>query len=265
MITYFILLGILVFSIIIIGVIVIRKFSVLSAIDLAAMKHHKQAQVKVSIVEERLERNIRNLKNKISIKSAPLRKKIKAKLQVWYHRALHLQKEYKLKALYGKPQKLEDKEAIRQKVNNLLLEADTFIKQDKLLEAEKKYIEAVSLDKQNIQTYRDLSALYIQKKDYDHAKETLEFIKQINPNNDAIWMQLAALYEIMNNYQEAVKYYKKAVDLAPKSPKNLDALLNISIVVKDSYLAKSTLAQLTEVNPENQKLAEYQQKIAEIK
>ena len=264
MIVYFILILILVACLSVIAFIVVRKFPKLSALDLEAMKHHKQAQVKVSIVEERLERNLRTLKNKLTVSSAPLRKRLAMKIKGWYQKALHLQREYRQKALRGKPLKLEDKEAIRQKINTLIAEAQELIKREKMNEAEKKYIEAISLDKQNIESYRGLAELYIAKKDYAHAKETLEFIKQVNPNDDAIWMQLANLFELLNNPAEALKHYKKAVDLSPNNPKNLDALLVASIAAKDSYLAKITLQKLAEVNPDNSKLDNYKLKVKEL-
>lgn len=265
MITYIILASIIVICLIIIGIIIFRKFSKLSAIDLGAMKQYKQSQVKVSIVEERLERNLRNIKTKISVKSAPARKRIANKVKDWYQKALHLQREYKQKITQEKPLKLQDKESLRQKIYSLIQKAQDFIKEQKYVEAEKVLIEAISIDKQNIDAYKALGDLYIQKKDYEHAKETYEFIKQINSSDEAIWRQLGLLFELTNNLPEAVKCYKKAVDLVPNNPKNLDLLLDICLKAKDSYLAKSTFEKLKEVNPENQKLAEYQQKIEELK
>lgn len=265
MITYIILASIIIICLIIIGFIIFKKFPKLSAIDLEAMKKYKQSQVKVSIVEERLERNLRIIKNKISVKSAPARKRIANKVKNWYQKALHLQRQYKQKITQDKPLKLQDKESLRQKVYNLIQKALDLIKQQKFVDAEKVLIEAISIDKQNIETYKTLGDLYIQKKDYEHAKETFEFIKQINSSDEAIWRQLGLLFELTNNLTESVKYYKKAVDLSPNNPKNLDLLLDICIKDKDSYLAKSTFEKLKQVNPENQKLADYQKKIEELK
>ncbi|MFA6027649.1 MAG: tetratricopeptide repeat protein [Patescibacteria group bacterium] len=264
MIFYIIVSSIAAICLIVIAFIVIQKFSKLAAIDLEAMKHHKQKQVKVSIVEERLERNLREIKTKITVKSAPLRKRLKKRLGEIYSKAIKLQKEYKNKALHGKPLKQEDKEAIRQKVNGLVQDAEELTKQAKYVEAEKKYIEAISLDKQNMGTYKGLGDLYVTKKDYDHARETFEFIKEISPNDDVIWRQLGSLYELLNHQEKAVKYYKKAVDIAPKNPKNLDLLFLSSIKAKDRLMAKEALKNLEEVNPENNNLPQYKQQLKDL-
>lgn len=264
MIFYIIILAIIIICLGLITAIVTKKFSRLSAIDLEAMKHHKQAQVKVSIVEERLERNLRDIKTKLTVKSAPWRKGIKKRFWELYAKAIKLQKEYREKALRGKPLKQEDKEAIRQKVNGLVQEAAELTKQEKFIEAEKKYIAAISLDKQNMETYKGLGELYVIKKDYDHARETYEFIKQINPNDDSIYRELGALYDILNHADKAVKYFKKAVDLSPKNPKNLDLLFLSSIKAKDKLMAKEALKGLEEVNPENNNLPQYKQQLKDL-
>ena len=87
---------------------------------------------------------------------------------------------------------------------------------------------------------------------------------QIKPKDCVIWRRMGDVCEKMGKTKEAVDYYKRAVDLAPKKPKNLSLLIESRIVDGDRYLAQSTLRQLEEVNPENQKLKEYQPQIEEL-
>ena len=150
---------------------------------------------------------------------------------------------------------------MRQKISALLYQAEELIKENRLVEAEKKYIEAIAFDKQDIEIYRGLAQLYILKKDYANARETLEFIRQINPNDQTVWRDMGQVCSLLNDDQQAVKCYKKAVDISPNNPKNLDILIEMSIKAKDRYLAESTLHKLREVNPENQKLEEYKKQI----
>ena len=261
MIVYIILLSIILITLGVIGYLVWQKIPKLRAIDLEAMRTHKIKQVKVSIVEERLERKLKEWSKYLKEKSSPIYKKNKEFLNKFYQKIVALQKQYKQKQEKKEIFQQEDKEALRQKISALLNQAENLIKEDKLAEAEKKYIEAISFDKQNIEVYRGLAQLYSLRKDYVHARETLEFIKQINPNDESVWRDMGQVCSLLNDDKQAVNCYKKAVDLSPNNPKNLDILIEMSIKAKDRYLAESTLQKLREVNPDNQKLDEYQKQI----
>lgn len=261
MVIYIILLSVIVIALSIIGYILWQKIPKLRAVDLEAMRAHKIKQVKVSIVEERLDRKMKEWYKFLKEKFAPLHKIIKEYLNGFYQKIIALQKHYKQKEEKKAILQQEDKEALRQKISALLSQAENLIKEDKLQEAEKKYIEAVAFDKQNIEVYRGLAQLYILRKDYVHARETLEFIKQINPNDESVWRDMGQVCSLLNDDKQAVNCYKKAVDLSPNNPKNLDILIEMSIKAKDRYLAESTLQKLREVNLENQKLEEYQKQI----
>lgn len=261
MIAYIVLSSIIVVALGIIGYVLWQKIPKLRAIDLEAMHEHKIKQVKVSIVEERLERKMKEWSRFLKEKFAPLHKVVKDYLDKFYQKIVALQKHYKQKEEKKAIFKQEDKEALRQKISALLSQAENSVKEGKLQEAEKKYIEAVAFDKQNIEVYRGLAQLYVLRKDYIHARETLEFIKQINPNDESVWRDMGQVCSLLLDDKQAVNCYKKAVDLSPNNPKNLDILIEMSIKAKDRYLAESTLQRLREVNPENQKLAEYQKQV----
>jgi hypothetical protein len=57
---------------------------------------------------------------------------------------------------------------------------------------------------------------------------------------------------------------RKALEIEPNNPRYLDTILEISIIKKDKVLANETYKRLKEVNPENQKLAEIKEEIAEL-
>lgn len=261
MIVYIIIFSVISVVIIIIGYILFSKIEKLRAIDLEAMRQHKIQQVKVSIVEERMERKIKEWSAYLKLKLSPFTLKIRNFFSSSYKKIIELQRKHRQRAEKKSILMNKGKEALRQKVNAIIAEAEAFIKEEKLAEAEKKYIEAVSFDNQNIDVYRGLAQLYIRKKDFQHALETLEFVKQINPNDESLWRDMGQLYVELNNYSDAVKCFKRAADISPNNPKNLDVLIETSIINKDRYLAESTLQKLREVNSENQKLDEYQKKI----
>jgi len=158
----------------------------------------------------------------------------------------------------------EEKESNRQKVNKLFVEAELAFKAEDWSEAEKKYLEIISLDMKNIEAYEKLGWTYFEIKDYEHAKETFEFIKKLNSKNDEIYFGLGEVYSVMDRKEEALLNFKEAVMLSPNSPKNLDALLNLAIEMKDKFLAESTFDKFKQVNPENQKLDELKGKVQAI-
>ena len=57
---------------------------------------------------------------------------------------------------------------------------------------------------------------------------------------------------------------RKSLEIQPNSPKYLDFLLQVSIMVQDKKLANETLQSLAKVNPENQKLEEYKELVDEL-
>lgn len=261
---YLIISLIILVTAIVLVVLISKKFSKLSSLDLGAMKQHKQKQIKVSIVEERLERKLGDLKEKIVTSSAPYRERVMNYLRDLYNKALKIAKEYREKENTNNALKQEDKESIRQNINSLITQAQELAEKEQYQEAEKKYIEAISLDKQNIEPYKGLGELYITKKDFEHAKETFEFIKEINPKDDVVWRQLGSVCNSLNKSDESIKCYKEAVDLAPNNPKNLDILLEMSIKAGDRFLAQTTIKKLEEVNPDNKKLDEYREQVEKL-
>ena len=61
-----------------------------------------------------------------------------------------------------------------------------------------------------------------------------------------------------------MRNFARAVQLEPGNPKYLDQLLEMSIIAGDSELARETYDRLRLANPDNQKLAEFKQRVEEI-
>ena len=52
-------------------------------------------------------------------------------------------------------------------------------------------------------------------KSYDKTIESWKKVLTINPKYDTGWAMLGKTYEKMGNYQEALKYYDKALEITP--------------------------------------------------
>lgn len=277
--------------------IISKKFPLLATFDVSSIPEEKEAETKQKIMEERVQRKAKVFYNKIS----PIFKIIGN----FFARKLKDISQY-LKELEEKNRKRSKQEMLvtkqefvsqENKIGNLLKEADEFLAKDDFANAEKKYIEIISLDHRNINAYRGLGNMYIAQKNYADAKQTFEhvlklnklddiayaslgkiaqeagdfaeakddFQKSINIKNSAVHhFELAEVCLKMENYEEAVQNLEKALEYEPSNPKYLDLLLTISINLKDSGRAFSLLRRLKEVNPENQKIPEFEKELSNM-
>ncbi len=237
--------------------IIVRKFPMLSVINIESIKREQEAQVKKKIVVSRLQRKVEEISK--FFKKVFLRPSVVAGswFKNFYEKILKLEKKY----LRKKPVIPSAPEELEQKIKNLFLTADEFFKEGKFDEAEKKYIEILTLDHKNIDAYKKLGALYLEQKNYDHASETFQHILKLNPNEIETLIDLAILQKQRGENEKALMNFQKAVEIEPTNPKYLDFLIEMSIIVGNKGLAQESFKKLKEVNPENQKLSEFEERI----
>ena len=65
----------------------------------------------------------------------------------------------------------------------------------------------------------------------------------------------------MGELETACENLREALDLEPNNPRYLDLILDLSIMKKDKEEASRYFEKLAAVNPENQKLADWKEKI----
>jgi len=165
------------------------------------------------------------------------------------------------------------------------------LKQEKYAEAEKRLIEIIGIDNKNIKAFKLLGGLYFDRKNYEEARETFEYILKLKDDDDAFaqlgkiggeyredsskeaninifrsqtYFDLSLVYKAMEKYDKAIVNLKKALEIEPNNPRYLDTMLEISIIKKDKDLALESYKRLAEANPENQKLPEIKKEIDEM-
>jgi len=101
----------------------------------------------------------------------------------------------------------------------LLLEANTFLDNEKYPEAIAKYQELLKIEKNNIEARLKLGDCYWNKKEYNKALTIfIEFEKEINNEKDTeIYLRIARCYNKLGKYDESNKYCEKI----EKTEKNL--------------------------------------------
>jgi len=228
-----------------------------------------------------------NLKN--LFQSGQSDKKKSSFLHSFYRSIKNLEKKYQDKIKEIEPQ--EENEVGKQK-SVLLQEANTLVGQKKFKEAEEKYIDALSLDNRCFEAYTGLAELYVENKDFTHAKEIYEYLLKIHTpagattrkgddntreerkdfaqsttlNSQVAGYQadLGEVYLAMDYHQKALDCFKEAIKLEPNNPRHLDLVIETTIVLKDKKLAEKYYTKLKGVNPENEKLKDFKEKISKL-
>ncbi len=268
-------LVIIVICLIVIINIVIKKFSALASLDVSSIQSEREAKFKERIMSNRLKRNYFKYYSRVIKIVRPIEEALSKFFKMLYRKLIEFKDGYN-----NESSMVLDTEA---RINKLLAEAEELIKSDNCDEAEKRYIEIISMDSKHIKTFRLLGQLYMEEKKYQEAEQTLAHVlklieREMNPDlgqkngsNEEINRHLAETYfnlaEVSkgkNNLQEALSHINEALEMIPNSPRYLDTKLEISIINKDKNSALEAYDKLVEVNPENQKLAAFKEQIDEL-
>jgi len=255
-------------------IIAVRKFSVLASLDVEAIKQEREAKFKQQIISNRIKRSYSQYQDQVLVLFKPFVANI-SKFFVDLHDRLI---EHKINYKKDKKVNLESEETI---IGRLFLDIEEALKNDEEEVAEKKYIEIIGIDSQNLKAFQGLGDLYFEKKQYNEAKQTYKHvIKLLESDTDDyaldsvdsaknrqlsdIYFDLSLIEKISENTDSALGYIDKALNIEPNNPRYLDTKFELCIINKNKTLARATFEKLKEVDPENGKLAELEQEIVEL-
>jgi tetratricopeptide (TPR) repeat protein len=174
-----------------------------------------------------------------------------------------VQKLYKLEQYYQRVKRAAEEGSRAMDtgaVQRLLDEAEAFVRDDEMIQAEKRYIEIISHHPKHVKAYEGLGNLYLQNRQYDQARETLQFTLRLSPEDPSVRLSLAELEEKAGDLRAAVEHLRAAVDLRPNNPKFIDLYTEAAFGAKLSEDAKKGIDKLKEANPENQKIPEFEER-----
>lgn len=268
-------LVLIIISLIVIINIVVKKFSALASLDVASIPAEKEAVFKERIMSNRLKREYFKYYSKVIKILRPSLTAINGLGKNLYRKLIDFKENYNRES--SLVLNADDH------IARLFIEADELSKNNNSDEAEKRYIEIISLDSQNVKAFRSLGQLYTAVKKYQEAEQTLAHVlrlinkeigqasSEVASAKDEVNMQLAETYfdlaevnKNKNNLTEAINCVDEALNIVPNNPRYLDTKLEISIMNKDKKTALETYDALAEANPENQKLDEIKKKIEEL-
>lgn len=242
-----------------IGIIIFRKFPQLSIIKVETVRSEREAKIKTDILLKRLKRVRSEWILKLLNLFSPVGRWIKRKAGMARKKVVELEREH-VETI--KPQEPEN---LSLKIENLIFEAKELMEEGNYREAEQKFLFAISLDYKNIYSYEGLGELYLKKKEYKEAKETFEFILKLDPSRPDIYFDLARATLGLGETNKTMEHLNKALEFAPNNPKYLDFLVEVSIINNNYKLARNALEKLKDVNPENQKITEFEERIRQMR
>lgn len=266
-------IGWIIFGICLAGIlfIIARKFSVLANIDVNEIQTEKNALLKQQIIANQLRRRFSH----VSL--------LFAKILKPFSRFLRNSFDGLYDSLNAWQRNQANKEAaldneVDKRIETLLFEAEELVKNDRLEAAEKKYIEIIGLDAKNFRAFKELGDVYYRRENLNEAKQTFEHALNLRrkatggdketATKDLEVAQthyaLALVFEETGELAKAVTQLKRALRIEQNSPRYLDRLIEVSILKKDKIGALDAVSRLENANPENQKLGQFKERIADL-
>lgn len=251
--------GLLILVILAVFALLVRKIPQLRVLDVSTIREEREKELKERIILERFERLRKEKLGGVS----------KAAGALWTGlskagRRL-VQRLYRIEQYYQRLRQPAEGAADPNAVKRLLDQAGEFVRQDELVQAEKLYIEVISHHPKNVEAYEGLGNLYVRNRQHEQARETLKFALRLEPKNASVLMSLGQLEASDGQKKEALEHLRGAVDLRPKNPKYLDAFVEAALAAESAADATRGIALLKEVNPDNQNIAEFEERAKDLK
>lgn len=285
---YLIPIFLIIVSLGVIITIIIRRLPNMAIIDVETIPQEQEEKIKNKILTERLQRSSKKHWDKIKPVLSGVWGSFRSRFYAFFDKIKTLEIRHR-----GKKKKKDFDIFVI--LPELLGHAREAIKKKAYREAERLLIEALTHDAKNVEAYRLLGELYFEDKNFPQAKSTYEFILKLSPDNEEAiaslakiskiegdlpaardlylkaitlndkepyyFLELGMIFKSLQNEELAFNNFLKANALEPNNPRTLDFLLDSSIILKKRDIAENLLAKLREVNPENQKLLEFEEKI----
>ncbi len=226
-------------------------------------QHEKEHLRKQEIMSQRIERTFSRWYQTTSHYLVPLWNGVRTMVLERYHRLVELEKHYRqtvqMRMLSG-TKKVEF-------ITKSLEEADALLEQEEYEKAEQKFIAILNLEKSHTRAYEGLGEVYWNLGHWKEAMETYRFLfrrlKEKTPVGYFHRWGESALE--LGNAPQAVEAFERALAAEPNQPRTLDLLAESAILGANVDVATAAVETLKAVNPENQKIPEFEEKIKELR
>lgn len=238
-----------------------RKATQVRMIDVESIPTERTRRLKEQIILQKFERVSAE---KLGTVSKAARQGVSAASKIGRRavQKLYAMEQYYQKLKHSPPEggHAVDPETIKR----MLEEADALMREGETIPAEKRYIEIISHNPKHVKAYEGLGNLYLENKQYAQARETLLFTRRLSPDDISVHISLAEVEQGDGNPKKAVEYLRKVVELRSTNPKFLDRYIEASLEARLPEDARKGIAILKESNPENHKIADFEERAAAL-
>ncbi len=232
-----------------IAFIAVRKFPQLASMNIEESPSEKLKRVKEKIAIKRIMRQIKIVKKKVVTPENWAR--VKYVVRDAYQKLKLLEEKYKVHTSEGKIQ--------------LLLKRGRSALGDDLELAEQCFLDVITLDPRNLESYEALLQVYLSKRQVQEAVELLDFLVKLNSASSGRYLfEVAGALLRSGDNKGAWQYGAQAGSFEPTNPKYLDFLIELAILEKHKQEGEKYIETLREINPENGKLSEFEKRLGEI-
>ncbi|MEK7648815.1 MAG: hypothetical protein AAB400_02745 [Patescibacteria group bacterium] len=256
------------------------KLSTLSRIDVEAIPHERNVKAKDKILYDRLRRRIQDWEHFFSFVIKPLSDFFKQFSQALAHTYKRLSdaREFQKKqwTKFSSAPSVESVDSAD--YQQCMSEAERLFEDEKFSEAEMKYIDLISKNKDGLTPYHGLISVYTAQKEWEKARDVAEYLVKVysaklkkgDVESTLIFdaaqnsAELADVYCKLENYEKASQSIRRSLNWQPLNPKYLDAGIEIAILTQQRLKAEKYLEQLRDANPENQKIQDFEERIKQL-
>ncbi|MDG1949545.1 MAG: tetratricopeptide repeat protein [bacterium] len=243
-------------------IIVLRKIPQLRVIDVTSIPKERARRKKEELILSKFQRK-GGAKLKRVGKSASGAVNVVSKVG---RRAV--QRLYRLEQYYQKLKRTANEGMhayADEQIKERLGKASELIKQEEYIPAEKIFIDIISHNPKSVDAYEQLGNMYLSNDQPDQAKETLKFALRLSPNDASVNVSLAELAMKQDDAQLALEYLRKAIEKRSKNPRYLDYYIEAALQAGSLKDARKGIKDLKEVNPDNKKIKEFENRFQEKK
>lgn len=230
-----------------------RKLPQVRVVDPSSSREAKVKERKRAILEDRLTRQTRQQVDAVKRVASPILSAIRDGFRRIAGKLTAIERRYQEQQRKGS-KRVVDQSELRRMVD----EAKALMIDGRHDSAEKILIEVLSIDPKNAPAYEAVARIYIATKNFENAREALQFLVKLSPKDPSVLASLGELAELEGQTKEAYDFYRQAKELSPNNPKYLDFFITAAAEAGDVLEATRALDHLREVNPDNQKISDFE-------
>ena len=261
-------------SLAVIIIVIARKFPQLTLLDVESIPEVKMGKKKDELLKKKAEKQAQVNSQKQKEMLMPMFNKLKeiqngfrkTVLQVYKKTLDNVENKKRnrrtivsgvaniTKPIQGSNNRLDD-------IKKLLEDGNKSLQDNDLEIAENKFISAIRVDSKNVDAYFGLATVYVKKEEWGEARDTLDFLLKIDPNNVRALLVLAEVCEQNDDLEKAVEYYERAAIADDSRAETFAKVGDLLLDINQCDSALEAMRQASELEPENQA---YLDKVVEI-